>query len=158
MGVRFDRFTWIAIGVVIVLVVAAIATVTLTDGRGWQGSSTFVDPQAPAAPVVNAFVALENGELYTARDQYSEDVLSEISREDFDPFTGRGGDRGARRLRILEQEIDPENSDRALVTFVQDGYSRSGLFGSGNTWSRRAVVEVVREDGQWKINSQEFFY
>lgn len=157
MGVRFDRFTWIAISVVVLLVAAAAVTVSVTGGRGWDNSE-YLEEDVPAAPIVNAFVALEDGDLFVARDQYTERVLNEISRQDFSPFTGRAADRGARRLRIIDQQIDPDNPDQALVTFVQDSYSRGGLFGSGNTWSRRAVVEVVREEGQWKINSQEFFY
>lgn len=157
MGVKLDRFTWIAIAIVLLLVIAAALTVTLTRGRGWD-ENAHLEEDTPAAPVVNAFVALENGDLFSARAEYSEDVLDEIARQNYDPFSGRSADRGTRRLRILTQEIDPEDADRALVTFVQDGYSRGGLFGSGNTWSRRAVVEVVREDGQWKINAQEFFY
>ena len=156
MGVKFDRFTWIAIGVVLLLVIAAALTVTLTRGRGWEDSA-HVDDDAPAAPVVNAFLALEQGNLYAARAEYSQQVLDEIARQNYDPFSGRSADRGTRRLRILEQEIDPEDADRAIVTFIQDGYSRGGPFGSGNTWSRRAVVEVVREEGHWKINAQEFF-
>ena len=72
--------------------------------------------------------------------------------------TAPRADTTARRLRIVEVETDPADENRALVTFVQDTYSQGGLFGGGNTWSRRGVVEVVREEGEWKINAQEFFY
>ena len=64
----------------------------------------------------------------------------------------------ARRLRIVAVQPDPDDPDRALVTFVIDTYSRGGPFGAGSTWSREVTVEVVREEGAWKINAQEFFF
>jgi hypothetical protein len=33
-----------------------------------------------------------------------------------------------------------------------------GLFNSGSTYTSERVVEVVREDGAWKINFEEYFY
>jgi len=157
MSVKLDRFTWIVIVIVVALLAAAVITVSLTQGRG-AGGTDYVEDGTPGAAVFNAFTALQKGDLYAARNQYSARVLEDIAEQNWDPFAGRGADTTARRLRIVEVETDPADENRALVTFVQDTYSQGGLFGGGNTWSRRGVVEVVREEGEWKINAQEFFY
>lgn len=157
MSARLDRFTWIVIIVVVALVAAAIITVTLTQGQGIE-TAAYLEEDTPGAAVYNAFIALQKGDLYAAREHYSQRVLQDIAEQDYDPFAGRGSDTTARRLRIIEVEIDPANQDRALVTFYQDTYNQGGLFGGGQTWSRKGVVETVREDGQWKIDAQEFFY
>lgn len=157
MSAKLDRFTWIVIIVVIALVAAAIITVTMTQGEGTE-SAAYLEEDSPGAAVYNAFIALQKGDLYAARSHYSERVLEDIAEQDYDPFAGRGGDTTARRLRIVEVEIDPADENRALVTFYQDTYNQGGLFGGGQTWSRKGVVEVVRENGVWKVDAQEFFY
>jgi len=157
MSVKLDRFTWIVIAIVVALLAAAVITVSLTQGRG-AGGTDYVEDGSPGAAVFNAFTALQKSDLYAARNQYSARVLEDIAEQNWDPFAGRGADTTARRLRIVAVETDPADENRALVTFVQDTYSQGGLFGGGNTWSRRGVVEVVREEGEWKINAQEFFY
>lgn len=157
MSAKLDRFTWIVIIVVVALVAAAIVTVTMTQGKGIE-SATYLEEDSPGATVYNAFVALQKGDLYAARSHYSQRVLDDIAEQNYDPFAGRGGDTTARRLRIVEVETDPVNENRALVTFYQDTYNQGGLFGGGQTWSRKGVVETVREDGQWKIDAQEFFF
>lgn len=157
MSVKLDRFTWVVIVVVVALLAAAVITVTLTQGQGIE-QAAYEEDGTPGAAVYNAFIALQKGDLYAARALYSERVLKDIAEQNYDPFAGRGSDTTARRLRIVEVKVDPSNEDRALVTFIQDTYNQGGLFGGGETWSRRGVVEVVREDGQWKIDAQEFFY
>jgi hypothetical protein len=115
-------------------------------------------PEAPAAyrtadspetPVYNAFLALQRGDIATARAQYSRRILDQ-QEENYDPFVGRGyiDDRTSRRLRIISTEIDPENPDKALVTIAIDSYSPGGLFGGGYTSSMRRTIQVIREDGQ----------
>jgi hypothetical protein len=156
---KLDKFTWAVIAVVLLLLVAAIVTVTSTRGSGWADVA-YVDDNQPESPVHNAFVALQRGDRTRARAQYSQAVLADIDNErGYDPFSGRAGDQASRRLRIVGVEIDPDNPDIALVTFVQDTYTRGGgLFGAGNTYSQQRTAEVIREDGQWKINAQEFFW
>ena len=129
----------------------------MTQGRGVE-SAAYLEEDSPGAAVYNTFIALQKGDLYAARSHYSQRVLDDIAEQDYDPFAGRGGDTTSRRLRIVAAEIDPDNENRALVTFYQDTYSQGGPFGGGQTWSRKGVVETVREDGQWKIDAQEFFY
>ena len=154
---KLDTFTWGVIAVVAVILVAAVLTVNLTGGAGLEALDYITD-DVPEAPVMNAFLALQQGDITRARTQYSQAVLDEIGGEKgYDPFSNRGAGQSS-RLRIIEVQPIEDDPDRALVTFAVDTYSRSGPFGSGNSWTREGTVEVVREDDAWKINSQEFFW
>ncbi len=154
---KLDSFTWGVIGVVAVILVAAVVTVNLTGGAGWDALEYIVE-DIPEAPVMNAFLALQQGDITRARAQYSQAVLDEIGGpEGYDPFSNRGSGQSS-RLRILKAEPLEDDPDRALVTVAIDFYSRTGPFGSGTTWMRETTIEVVREDGAWKINSQEYFW
>ncbi len=160
MAWKLDRFTWGVIGVVAVLLLAAVISVSWTGGRGW-GQATYLEEDTPSAPVYNAFVALQQGDLFKAREQYSRRILEEADKEPgYGPLSSDGyrDTNSARRLRILSIQPDPNDPGRALVTFEVDTYTSGGLFGGGSTWTRRGTVEVIREDGRWKINAMEFFY
>jgi hypothetical protein len=158
MSLRIDRFTWIVILVVLALLVAALVTVSR---RGQEPAATpeYRSDDAPDTPVYNAFVALQRGDIATARTQYSQRIL-DTHKDDYDPFSGRGyvDEGGSRRLRIIETKIDPNDPNRAAVTIVIDSYYPGGLFGGGNTSSMRRTVQVVREDGKWKLDTDEYFF
>ena len=155
---RIDTFTWVVILFVLLLLAIAIVTVNWTGGAGWT-EEDYITEDTPEAPVHNAFLALQQGDLFRARANYSDSVLEEISsNQGYDPFRDRSTNQNARRLRIIEVELDEENPNRALVTFALDSFTNNGFFGSGSTWSRTSVVEVVREEETWKIDTQEFFY
>jgi hypothetical protein len=157
---KLDRFTWLVIILVAALLVAAVVTVNVTGGAGW-GSDQYVEEDTPEAVVYNAFLALEDGDLIRAREYYTKRVHDEIDEQQggYDPLRGRTEDNASRRLRVTEVEVDSNNPDRAVVHYIADHYdSNGGLFSGGNTWTSRGSVEVVREDGSWKIDTQEFFY
>lgn len=155
---KLDKFTWAVIGVVAVLLVAAVVTVNATGGSGVE-TLEYRTADEPETPVYNAFLALERGDLSMARAQYSKRVLEGIEEmRGYDPFSGRVGNPVNRRLRVTRVAIDPNDPNRAAVTVIQDNYSRGGPFGTGNTWSREFILEVVREDGAWKLNTEEYFY
>jgi hypothetical protein len=156
---RLDKFTIVVLAIVGVLLAAALVTVY------WSGSSRqaaeYRTDNAPETPVHNAFLALRKGDMVKAREQYSAKVLKDVDTQEgyYGPLRGSYySDQTARRLRILKSELDPKNPDRAYVTAAVDTYAGGGLFDSGSTWSSERVVEVVREDGVWKINTQEYFY
>jgi hypothetical protein len=155
---KLDKFTWTVIGVVVLLLVAAVVTVNVTGGAGVEAQE-YLPQDTPEAPVYNVFLALQRGDYTQARAQYSQAVLDQFTKDNYDPFAGRSTSQtSSQRLRILKSEPIPEDADRAIVTFVQDTYNQGGLFGSGSTWSREGTVEVVREEDGWKINTQEFFW
>jgi hypothetical protein len=159
VNIRFDKFTAIVLAVVGLLIVAAIFTVN--RDAGVEASEEYLAADAPETPVHNAFLALNSGDIATARAQYSQQVLEEAASErGYGPFHGESYGYGdtARRMRIISATIDPQNADRAYVTAAIDTYSTGGIFNSGSTWTSERTVEVVREDGAWKINAQEYFY
>lgn len=159
MKIRLDRFTWIVLAIVGLLIAAAV--ITVSRGGGLETQESYRTQDAPETPVYNAFLALKNGDLATARAQYSAQVLEEASSEKgYGPLRGETYGYGdtARRLRITDVKIDPQDPDRAYVTVAIDTYSTGGIFNSGDTWTSERTVEVIREDGAWKINAQEYFY
>jgi len=70
VGLKADRFTWIVIGVVAALLIAAIVSVNLAGDRE---QPAYLEENTPAAPVYNAFLALQQGDVTKARSYYSED-------------------------------------------------------------------------------------
>jgi hypothetical protein len=154
---KLDKFTWAVIGVVLLLLVAAVVTVNVTGGQGVEAQE-YRTQDTPEAPVYNAFLALQRGDVTKAREQYSEAILEQFQKDNYDPFVGRTNSASSQRLRILKTELVPDDPDRALVTFMQDTYNQGGPFGAGSTWSREITVEVIREDGVWKINTAEYFW
>ena len=158
MKLRLDKFTVAVLVIVGLLLVAAVITVNRDGGSGGQAYRT---DDAPETPVVNAFLALQGGDLATARRQYSAAVLTRADEDKtYGPLSGQTyypGDT-SRRLRLINTRIDPEDPNRAYVTAAIDTYSTGGIFNGSSTWSTERVVEVIREDGAWKINADEFFY
>lgn len=161
MKLRLDRFTIVVLIVVGALLAAAIFTISRTNNNG--NPAAYLTEVAPETPVVNAFLALQNGDIPKARQQYSAEVLERVDGSEsgsYGPLRGQsyGYSDSNRRARVLKVQVDDENPDRAYVTVAIDSYSTGGLFNSGSTWSSERVVEVVREDGAWKLNSEEYFY
>jgi hypothetical protein len=157
--IRLDKFTVAVLAVVGLLIVAAIVTVSVRGAE--EASPTYRTEDAPETPIYNAFWALRTGDIATARAQYSKKVLEEVaSQQGYGPLRGETYTYSdtARRLRVLNVRIDPQDPNRAYVTIAIDVYSTGGLFSSGSTWTSERVVEVIREDGTWKINAQEYFY
>jgi hypothetical protein len=153
---RIDKFTWIVLIAIGLLLVAAI--VTVSRGSPEEERLTYRTADEPATPVYNAFVALQQGEVARAREQYSARILA--SHEDgYDPLSGRTySNQSARRLRILESKIDSADPNLAYVTIALDSYYGGGLFGGGSTSSNRRTLQVIREDNQWKLDTDEYFY
>jgi hypothetical protein len=156
---KLDKFTWAVIGVVVALLVVAVVTVNVTGGAGVE-SQEYVALDTPDAPVYNAFLALQRGDLTKAREQYSQEILDDFASDpSYDQLAGRvTSTNSSQRLRIIRTELVPDDPDRALVTFVQDTYYQGGPFGAGSTSSREGTVEVVREEDGWKLNAQELFW
>ncbi len=161
MKLHLDKFTVAVLVVVAVLLGAAIFTIYRANVN--DAPAVYLSEDAPATPVVNAFLAYQDGDIPTARAQYSQEVLDRVDSAEtggYGPLRGDyyGPSDANRRLRVLKEQIDDTNPDLAYVTVAIDTYNTGGLFNSGDTWSSERVVEVVREDGGWKLNSEEYFY
>ena len=161
MKLHFDKFTIAVLVVVGVLLAAAIFTISRTTNS--SEPAAYLTEDAPATPVVNAFLAFQDGDIPKARAQYSKEVLARVDSTEagsYGPLRGEnyGYTDANRRLRVLKEQVDDTNPDRAYVTVAIDTYNTGGLFNRGDTWSSERVVEVVREDGAGKINGEEYFY
>lgn len=158
MRVKFDAFTWVVIAVVAALVVAAVVTVN-TGSRFGAGEPEYMNENTPAAPVYNAYIAVQRGDAAKARAQFTGDALAEHDKQGYDPIAQNisfyANDQGSRRVRIVQ--VQEQSPDEALVTVVEDTYSGGGLFGR-SSWSNQRVIRVVRADGVWKIADPNMFY
>lgn len=162
MRLKIDAFTWVVIAIVVALIVAAVLTVNLTDGSTSQAPA--LAPDSPAAPVVAAILAVQEGDVATARAQYTEDVLAQYEKNGYDPVanaaTFAANDQSSRRMRIVEvssPETDADGEEVAYVTIAEDNFSGGGLFGR-STWSNQRVLRVERVDGVWKVDDPNLFY
>jgi hypothetical protein len=158
MRLKLDLFSWIVIGVVLLLVVFAIVTVS-ASGRSQPPEAEYLTEDAPSTPVFNAIVAVQRGDAAHARAQFTATALAEIEKNGYDPIanavTYSSNDPGARRVRIVE--VKQEQEDEAFVTVAEDNYSSGGLF-DRSTYTNERVVRVVREDGKWKVADTNLFY
>ena len=157
---KIDRFTLIIVGLVALLIVAAIVTVNRTGGAT-AANTDYLTEETPATPIYNAFLAMQRGDRTKLREQYAQAVLDEVDANDeYGPLGKLStiSETGARRLRILSTAVDSGDPNQATVTFEIDNYSSGGLFDGGNTWSSRRTVTVVLEDNRWKIDVAEYFY
>lgn len=158
MKIRVDRFTVVILAIVGLLIVAAVFTVSRS---GDVAPESYRTEDAPETPIYNAFLALKQGDIAMARAQYSAQVLEEAASDaGYGPLHGETFSYGdaARRLRVTGVRPDPQDASRAYVTVAIDTYTTGGLFNSGDTWTSERTVEVIREDGAWKINAQEYFW
>jgi hypothetical protein len=158
MRLKFDAFTWVVIAVVVALVAAAVVTVNAGSPFG-SGELDYMEENTPAAPVYNAYIAVQRGDAAEARAQFTDAALAEHDKRGYDPIAQNisfyANDQGSRRVRIVQ--VQEENPDEALVTVVEDTYSGGGLFGR-STWSNQRVIRVARVDGVWKIDDPNMFY
>ena len=156
MGMKIDRFTLGIIVGVLLLVIGAVITVTVTGGRGWQ-SAEYLNEDTPEAVVHDVFLAIVRNEPDVAMSHYSRDVLEDEGEAGFrEYFNYYDSGRSARRLRILNVDIS-EEGDKAYVTVAIDNFHQSGLFDSGTSTYQR-TIPLVREDGAWKIDTIDIFY
>lgn len=156
MGMKIDRFTLGIIIGVLLLVVGAVITIVFTGGRGWE-SAEYLNEDTPEAVVHDAFLATVRNDPDVAMSHYSRDVLEDEDNVRFrERFNYYDSGRSSRRMRILDVDIS-EDGDEAYVTVAIDNFRQGGLFDSGTSTYRR-TVPLVREDGAWKIDTDDLFY
>jgi hypothetical protein len=164
MRLKIDLFTWTIIGVVLALVVAAVVTVNLSSGTPTAARSP-VEPESPAAPVVAAILAVQQGDVSTARAQFTAEALADYETRGYDPIANSAmaaaNSQNAQRVRIVNISAVTQNEegrDQAFVTIAEDNFSGGGgLFGR-STWSSQRLVRVEREEGVWKVADPNLFY
>ncbi|MCB0115067.1 MAG: hypothetical protein R2873_01225 [Caldilineaceae bacterium] len=156
MPLKMDRFTWIVVGLVVLLLAAAVITLSISNRGAADATPNYLDEDSPSAAVYNAYVAFLNNDVTTARQYYSADVLAQA--EENRTFEDRFyyGRTQNQRLRILN--VEERGDSEAIVSIAIDRYSGGGIFNSGSTWTDRQSIPVTREADGWKIDSLVLFY
>jgi hypothetical protein len=155
MALKFDRFTWGVLGVVALLLIAAVITANLRSSPTQDSPLSYLDEDSPQAVVYNAYVALRFGDATKVEELYSAAVLAdEEMRWMRNQMVSRSDQQ--QRMRILR--VEELAADRALVTIAIDYYYQSGgLFNSGSSNTNRRDVSVIRENGRWVIDTILYF-
>lgn len=139
------RSTWLAGGIVaIVLVIVAAATLVLAAGR----EDASYPPDSPEAAFQGYARAWDAGDTEGAWDMLTTTAQGRVSKFEFrDANSWRGEEQ--QRLWIH----DRSGTDERVVLHVTIETTGGGLlFGSGD-WEETARVTMVREDGDWKIDT-----
>lgn len=159
MRLHFDRFTWIVVAIVLLLVVGAVLTVNLTN-RSAEQPAAYMEENIPEAPVFNAMLAIQNGDVARARAELTQKVLDEYKKDPFDRIASSvstyGGNAPSRRVRVLEVNVDESDPESGYVTIAEDYLSGGDLFGP-STWSNQRAIRVAVEEGEWKVDDLSLF-
>lgn len=166
MRLKIDLFTWAVIAIVIALVVAAVITVNVTNGAA-RTQTAQVAADSPAAPIVGAILALQQGDEVAARAFFTQETLDKYEEQGYDPIANSANfstvDQAARRVRIVEisaPEADAAGvagGEVAYVTIAEDNFGGGGLFGQ-STWTNQRNIRVRRVDDVWKVDDTNFVY
>lgn len=158
MRLRIDTFTWVVIAVVLLLVGAAVVSVNLMGNRT-NAPAAYMTDDSPAAPVYNAILAVQEGDLARARAQFAQEALAQNEKNGYDPIANAAtqyqNNNSGRRVRIVE--VKGETESEAYVTIAEDNFAGGGLFGR-STFTNERVIRVVREEGAWKVADPQLFY
>ena len=151
-----DRFSWIVIGVVGILLLAAVGVATLRPAQSETAPEAYLEQDTPDGVVHDAYVAFLRRDTTRMKSYFSQRVQENFDRDKRWPEIEYYPDTNSRRMRIASVEM--QGDDRAVVTIDIDNYSPGGLFSSNNVWTNRQVLSLVREDGGWKIDSENFYF
>ena len=151
-----DRFSWIVIGIVGLLLLAAVVVATLRPGQGAAAQQVYLEQTTPEGVVHDAFVAFLRRDTDRMRSYFSQRIRTTFDRDQRWPNLDYYPDTGSRRMRI--ENIEMQGESRATVTIAIDNYNSGGLFSQGNVWTNRQVLVLVHEQDGWKIDSENFYF
>ncbi len=148
-----DRFTWLVVGAVAVLTVAALTSVLVN-----RASTPPANVTTPAG-VVRAYVqAIQAGQADRAWDLLAAEAAQPnpnfpklvLTKEDFRTQVEDVSRSTASRIRIMDVE---QSEDTASVQVEVTSISTNLLEGA---LSHQVTVTLSRQDGSWKITSDGF--
>lgn len=151
-----DRFSWIVIGVVGLLLLVAVGVATLGPGTGAAAQEVYLEQDTPDGVVHDAFVAFLRKDVQRMKGYFSKRVQESFDKDQRWPNIDYYPSTGSRRMRI--ESVEMQGDDRATVTIAIDNYSPGGLFSSNNVWTNRQTLLLVKEDTSWKIDSENFYF
>ena len=143
-----DRFLLAIVAGTVLLVVASIVIV-LVIGRPRPAPPT--DPNSPAG-VVHIYVeAVRAGYIQRARSYLSREARAQVESRDRPAYT-YDGPASDQNVRIVVEPVSTTETTADVKVTISRFNARSDPF-STSTWHRDVTVRLVREDGDWKINS-----
>ena len=151
-----DRFSWIVVGVVGLLLLAAVGVATLRPGAGAAAQEVYLEQDTPDGVVHDAFVAFLRKDVQRMKGYFSQRVQESFDKDQRWPNIDYYPDTGSRRMRI--ESVEMQGEDRATVTIGIDNYSPGGLLASSNVWTNRQTLLLVKEESGWKIDSENFYF
>lgn len=155
-----DRFSWIVIAVVGLLLLAAVGVAVVRPDQGAPAQEVYLEEDTPEGVVHDAFVAFLRRDSERLKSYFSQRVRDSYDKENRWPAFEYYPGSGSRRMRIERVEMLSDN--RATVSIAIDTYSPGGLFGQSNVWTNRQTVTLVREahgqEEHWRIDSENFYF
>jgi len=151
-----DRFSWIVIVAVGLLLLAAVGVATLRPGQDAASQEVYLEQDTPDGVVHDAFVAFLQQDSVRMKSYFSQRVRDAFEQNDRWPNLDYFPDSSSRRMRIERVEMISE--DRATVAIVVDNYNRGGFLAQSNVWSSRQTLTLIREEDHWKIDSENFYF
>ena len=140
-----DRFTWGIVVGALVLVIAGLGTVVLT-----QRQAPPPDLSQPEG-VVRAYVeALDSGHPERAWDLLAASARSGNTRDRFIERATASSSGPLREGRLTIESVVVEGSV-SRVELERTFDSGGGLFGASGRYTNRSTVRLEREAGQWRI-------
>ncbi len=137
------------IGAGILLLVIISVAVVLLVGRG---AATEYPAGSPEGAFQRYLTAYDDGDYETAYGYFSEDVHARMSLEDYRQgaqMFGGGMGYGGTSQRVLFQGSEG-GGDRVRLNLVIEYFYGDGM--SGGSSRQPLQVNMVREDGQWRID------
>jgi hypothetical protein len=145
-----DKFL---IGIVIGIVLLAIAAIVLVLARGQQ--EEYVADDTPAGVAHNYFLAIQRQEYEKAYGYLSDDLKSKPDLDEFTRTVDNSYYRSESSLQLGETSID---GSRARVEVSITTYSGGGPFSGGSYTSPDTAYLHRAANGDWKLTGYPYPY
>lgn len=146
-----DRFLLAIVGGTLLLVLVSVVVV-LFFSRPRPAAP--VDPASPAGVVQAYLEALRVGDFDTARGYLTRSARADSIARERSPYTAWSGNNNVRV--VVETTSMTETTADVKVT-ISRFQARSDPF-SSSTYHRDVTVRLLKEDGEWRINSPSDTY
>jgi hypothetical protein len=140
-----SRFTWAIVGGVLALVVISLALAVILQSR-----EPTLDLTTPSGVTLAFVLALQRGEGERAWDLLASSARAQTTRERF--LVASSNFRNLYERARLSVENDRVEGDTARLDLVRT-FPNGGPFGFGASSVQRQTVRLVREQGEWRVET-----
>lgn len=151
MTTALSRQLTIIVVAVLALLAVTVAVVLLAGRNG----TTEYPADTPEGAFQRYLAAYEEGDYETAYGYFSERVREDVTLADFRSFSGAFGPMAtSHRVMLDESSADSGDSDRTRLRLIVEYYFEGGggLYGGSGSFQQPLEVNMVREDGEWRID------